>query len=201
VSDQQQVWTAVAQLLRAQLTESVWFSTFSEVVPVADTRSRDLVIQVPSTLARDRILTRYLPLITDALAEAGEGDRRFDVVISTPDPIAAEPVPIPGLGDGPYDLDDQRVGANGMGSPETVIDAAGLNPRYTFETFVKGASNQFALAAALRVAETPGPFATTRCSSTARPGSARRTCSTPSATTCTTTTSTTWCGTSPPRRS
>ena len=34
-------------------------------------------------------------------------------------------------------------------------DEAGLNPRYTFETFVKGASNQFALAAALRVAETP----------------------------------------------
>ena len=32
----------------------------------------------------------------------------------------------------------------------------GLNPRYTFENFVKGASNQFALAAALRVAETPG---------------------------------------------
>jgi chromosomal replication initiator protein len=31
----------------------------------------------------------------------------------------------------------------------------GLNPRNTFETFVKGASNQFALAAALRVAETP----------------------------------------------
>jgi len=30
-----------------------------------------------------------------------------------------------------------------------------LNPRYTFDTFVKGASNQFALAAALRVAETP----------------------------------------------
>jgi chromosomal replication initiator protein len=31
----------------------------------------------------------------------------------------------------------------------------GLNPRYTFDNFVKGASNQFALAAALRVAETP----------------------------------------------
>jgi chromosomal replication initiator protein len=34
--------------------------------------------------------------------------------------------------------------------------AVGLNPRYTFETFVKGTSNQFALAAAQRVAETPG---------------------------------------------
>ena len=36
-----------------------------------------------------------------------------------------------------------------------LLDEAGLNPRYQFETFVKGASNQFALAAALRVAETP----------------------------------------------
>ena len=33
---------------------------------------------------------------------------------------------------------------------------AGMNPRYTFDAFVKGTSNQFALAAALRVAETPG---------------------------------------------
>src|SRR5690606_26117953 len=32
---------------------------------------------------------------------------------------------------------------------------AGLNPRYTFETFVKGTSNQFALAASQRVAEVP----------------------------------------------
>jgi len=31
-----------------------------------------------------------------------------------------------------------------------------MNPRYTFDAFVKGTSNQFALAAALRVAETPG---------------------------------------------
>ena len=85
MNDQQEVWTAVAQLLRAQLTESVWFSTFHEVVPVVSDGEHNLVIQVPSTLARDRILTRYLPLITDALAELGEGDRRFDVVISSPE--------------------------------------------------------------------------------------------------------------------
>ena len=75
MSDQFEVWTAVAQLLRAQLTESVWFSTFAEVVPQVDeARLLDWSIQVPSTLARDRILTRYLPLITDALAELGEGE-------------------------------------------------------------------------------------------------------------------------------
>jgi chromosomal replication initiator protein len=147
VSDQQEVWTAVAQLLRAQLTESVWFSTFSEVEPVAD-GDHNLVIQVPSTLARDRILTRYLPLITDALAELGEGDRRFDVVITAPEPSTHVSDVIPSTVDTVDELPDKSMS-------DSIIDAAGLNPRYMFETFVKGASNQFALAAALRVAETP----------------------------------------------
>ncbi len=44
---------------------------------------------------------------------------------------------------------------SGQSPRSLLLDEAGLNPRYTFETFVKGASNQFALAAALRVAETP----------------------------------------------
>jgi chromosomal replication initiator protein len=146
VTDQQEVWTAVAQLLRAQLTESVWYSTFSEVEPVVD-GDRNLVIRVPSTLARDRILTRYLPLITDALAELGEGDRRFDVVITAPEPTIHVSDVVRGSSDTIDDLPDT--------SSDSIIDAAGLNPRYMFETFVKGASNQFALAAALRVAETP----------------------------------------------
>ena len=36
-----------------------------------------------------------------------------------------------------------------------LLEEAGLSTDYTFDTFVKGASNQFPLAAALRVAETP----------------------------------------------
>ena len=55
------------------------------------------------------------------------------------------------------DADDRRRRSLGMraATATALLDEAGLNPRYTFETFVKGASNQFALAAALRVAETP----------------------------------------------
>jgi chromosomal replication initiator protein len=155
VSDQQEVWTAVAQLLRAQLTESVWFSTFSEVVPQLDDDHADLVIQVPSTLARDRILTRYQPLITDAMDELGVGDRRFDVIIGGAEAdLHADPVES-------IDAVETAVPAASeaeqlpTGADTDALDEAGLNPRYAFETFVKGASNQFALAAALRVAETP----------------------------------------------
>jgi chromosomal replication initiator protein len=151
VSDQLEVWTAVAQLLRAQLTESVWYSTFSEVVPQVNDDHTMLVIQVPSTLARDRILTRYQPLITDAMAEIGIGDRVFDVIIggsehTVPDPSAES-----------TDANKQIKADSGSSASrnDDALDDAGLNPRYTFETFVKGASNQFALAAALRVAETP----------------------------------------------
>lgn len=152
MSDQQEVWTAVAQLLRAQLTESVWYSTFSEVIPRVDDNT-SLVIQVPSTLARDRILTRYQPLITDALTELGIVGREFDVVIGGSEPNVAEQADSGSTGrTGAESTDDSNTTVRN--GPQAV-NADGLNPRYTFETFVKGASNQFALAAALRVAETP----------------------------------------------
>ncbi|MDW3215373.1 MAG: chromosomal replication initiator protein DnaA [Ilumatobacteraceae bacterium] len=155
MSDQFEVWTAVAQLLRAQLTESVWYSTFSEVVPQVVDDTNSLVIQVPSTLARDRILTRYQPLITDALAELGRDDCRFDVITAETEHVVHES---PERGDQPSADAAPTPSAevtNSAAEQADALDAAGLNPRYTFETFVKGASNQFPLAAALRVAETP----------------------------------------------
>ena len=75
----------------------------------------------------------------------------LDIVVaagSSAADTADEPLPIRG----PTGL-ATRLSTGPDGS--SVLDDAGLNPRYTFETFVKGASNQFALAAALRVAETP----------------------------------------------
>jgi chromosomal replication initiator protein len=154
MSDQAEMWTAVAQLLRAQLTESVWFSTFAEVVPQVDDDHQHLVIQVPSTLARDRILTRYQPLITDAMSDLGFADRHFDVIIggserpeTHDDELTNVPVEV-------AEPAQSQISGNSVNGDQA-LDEAGLNPRYTFETFVKGASNQFALAAALRVAETP----------------------------------------------
>ncbi len=156
VSDQHEVWTAVAQLLQEQLAQSVWFSTFSEVVPLTNDDPTELVIQVPSTLARDRILTRYQPLITGALADIGAGDRRFDVVIGGAEPAPADTGELPIISPAaPVGADPGAVATVPGTRTDDAIDEAGLNPRYTFETFVKGASNQFALAAALRVAETP----------------------------------------------
>ncbi|GAA0940546.1 chromosomal replication initiator protein DnaA [Actinocorallia libanotica] len=46
-------------------------------------------------------------------------------------------------------------GGDGEAQAKGTIEAARLNPKYTFETFVTGASNRFAQAAAVAVAESP----------------------------------------------
>ncbi len=154
VSDAQHLWNAAAQILRAQVSEAVWHSTFSDARPV-NLDGGLLVVAVPSTLVKERVQGRYEAMVRDALSEVGfPGVELFIEVL--PDPLTNE------LEEAPRDLlaslmpteqsDESPVLAL---EPMPSRTAADLNPRYTFETFVKGASNQFALAAALSVAETP----------------------------------------------
>ena len=81
------VWTQVTLFLRSQLAESVWFSTFQDVVPL-DAGPETLRLLAPSAYVRDRILTRYLPLVTDALDEAGQGHRAIDIEVAPSDAVA-----------------------------------------------------------------------------------------------------------------
>jgi chromosomal replication initiator protein len=176
VSDGHQVWSSVAEILRTQLTEAVWYSTFTDVRPIKVDDSI-LTVSVPSNQVRDRILTRFLPLVNEALeqvTDAGGGPTHQLIVLVDPTHAAAldgeaSATVVPGLSAVARDVafgvgNDRRDRADhvvGLSPPDSFgtasqLDGAGLNPRYTFETFVKGNSNQFALAAALRVAETPG---------------------------------------------
>ena len=146
MSEVEDLWIGASVHLRAQISEAVWLSTFQDVRAVGFDDDV-LVVAVPSAHVRDRIESRYLALVRDALGEAGAddidlrflvtADRSASVASAEPHPAAVEPT---------ISASAMHIGRN---------QAAGLNPRYTFETFVKGASNQFALAAALRVAETP----------------------------------------------
>jgi chromosomal replication initiator protein len=152
VNEPDHLWTAAAQLVRAQVSEAVMLSTFQDVRAVAATDG-DIELLVPSGAIRERIATRYLPLVEEAFQEIGfDGGLRVGVDPAPPAP--PEPPQPPFIG--------SRVGS---AAPALMPDAAseheptyadGMNQRYTFDAFVKGASNQFALAAALRVAETPG---------------------------------------------
>ena len=146
MSNYEAVWNATAQLLKAQVSEGVWYSTFNDVVALAS-NDDELVLSVPNAHVRDRITTTFRPLVIDALDEIGESERQLVIEVSelAPENVTDLPDAAP--------LETPTVSEIPNSSKGSAV---GLNPRYTFENFVKGASNQFALAAALRVAETPG---------------------------------------------
>jgi len=144
VVEQESLWESVVRVLREQLNEAVWFSTFADAVPV-DCDDMRFVLQVPNSLARERIQSRYLQLVNEALAEVGHPELELEVVIAPEDTEVDAPR---------LEHTDTEISIV-VGSERDAAADAGLNPRYGFDTFVKGASNQFALAAAQRVAETP----------------------------------------------
>jgi len=99
-----------------------------------------LTVRVPSRLFCKRLTETYGQLLQAVLTEIGKPQVQFDYVCAEAEPVAA-------------------ASANLPVSSQTKLDfdavAHQLNPRYTFDSFIVGASNQFAHAAAVAVAEQP----------------------------------------------
>jgi chromosomal replication initiator protein len=153
VGEANDLWSATTEVLRAQLPDAVWTTCFSSTSAV-DLTDDVLVVAVPSTLVKERIEGRYLPQVHAALANQGQPE--VDVVLQVrPDSAATEEL-FPGVGSrGESDTPVQLPPPASSAPQQAVEERQSLNPRYTFENFVTGASNRFAQAAALAVAETP----------------------------------------------
>ncbi|PYN22108.1 MAG: chromosomal replication initiator protein DnaA [Candidatus Rokuibacteriota bacterium] len=96
-----------------------------------------LRIGAPNKFSRDWLAQNYLDALHQAARECLGGHPRITLVVDS-ESAAVEAAPSPRLERGP-----------GGGTVE------GLNPRYTFDSFVVGSSNQFAQAACQAVAELP----------------------------------------------
>ena len=107
--------------------------------PTRQENSEDgrLVVRVPTRLFRKRLTETYGQLLQAVLVEVGLPNLRLEFVCSEPE---APPAASAAVKQARLDFDS--------------VDHQ-LNLRYTFDTFVVGASNQFAHAAALAVAEQP----------------------------------------------
>jgi chromosomal replication initiator protein len=124
------VWAEVSTRLREALSERT-FDTWLSHARAGSLSADEFVLLVPNDFTREWVEGHFLSLLGAAVRDV-VGDER-DVRIA----VVPEPSPAPELVEPPQ----RRV--------------EGLNPKYTFDTFVIGSSNRFAHAAALAVAEAP----------------------------------------------
>jgi chromosomal replication initiator protein len=143
VSDGDRLWDACASLLREQVSEPVWHTAFAGARPIG-LDDHQLTLSVPSPMAKERIEGRYLGLVRDAMTEVGAGHLDLALEIEPTDPGPVWTVSTPATAAG-----------NGGAPAEHALPLEPASTRYTFEAFVIGASNRFAHAAALAVAEMP----------------------------------------------
>jgi chromosomal replication initiator protein len=149
------LWTRCTGSLRDQVSETTWQLWLSGIEPIGF-RDGVMVLSVPNGLIRERIESRYLPMIEDTLAnEVGSPVRgRLEVHESELTGPVAEPDAIFGLpGDSEPVPEPVRPAATRVGRESAAVQ---LDSKFTFETFVAASSNRLAHAAAQAVAETPG---------------------------------------------
>lgn len=146
------LWSRIDSSLRARLRQDLYERWFAPLRPIALGDGR-LQIGAPDRFHRDFVEDHYRLLFEECVPSlVGERIRIVFAVDDAPRPTSS----------GPLDLSSGTTAPTPALTPvprhEPLLDPRDSrpNPRYAFDTFVVGASNHFAFAAAQAVAANPG---------------------------------------------
>lgn len=131
------VWTEVLHRIEGHLNKPT-LESFLKVIRPIGLQGDTFVLAVPNRFARDWIEQRLLGTVRGALSAVIGREIQVQIVVTEVPPPQApmRTVPIPA-------------------APPRTTEGLHLSPKYTFETFIVGAGNRFAHAAAMAVAESP----------------------------------------------
>lgn len=138
------VWDDVLARVETKVNRYSYYQWFQHTSLLED-QGQTLVIRVADPMVVDWLTKHYAVIINEALSEIGrQGVRlRFQ-----PEGGGPPPTPQAAADSAADQIDELDVATDSPG-------LGGLSPRYSFETFIVGASNQFAHAACRAVAEAP----------------------------------------------
>jgi chromosomal replication initiator protein len=140
------LWNDVSARLREALNDTTFQTWFGEVVG-AELEGDTFAVAVPNDFTREWIEGHFLDLIRAAVRDSGGDSLRVRLHVAE---VAYPAAPVAQVA--------EVVPSAVRPLPVEVLprtDVAGINPKYTFDSFVIGSSNRFAHAAALAVAEAP----------------------------------------------
>ena len=144
------IWDQVLTRIETKINRHTFYTWFKSTT-LAEQQGSVLLVHVPNPLFGDWLTKHYSGILAEALEELGQTgvEVRFiseEHSIQTPAEAPSDQLDI---------IEDAPDVILAPTHRRTKPDSIGLIPRYTFESFVVGPSNQFAHAAARAVAEAP----------------------------------------------
>jgi len=136
------IWDEILTRLQAKVNRHSFYTWFKPTSFVSD-EGGALTVRVPNPLFKDWITKHYAGVIGEALGEVNRPGVAVSFIAAS---LSGGETPLPPP---PADISEESF------PPPPTTSVAGLNPRYTFDTFIVGSSNQFAHAASQAVAELP----------------------------------------------
>ncbi len=152
----QEAWDRCLVLIRDQVSTLSFKTWFQPMVPLK-LEGEDITIQVPSQFFYDWVEEHYNTLIRKTIDSVLGPRARLHYSIATEErQEELFPVQSPAL-EAPAPVQYAPFSPHILLRAEHLPQAqSNLNPRYTFDNFIKGDSNQLARAAAMAVANNPG---------------------------------------------
>jgi chromosomal replication initiator protein len=138
------LWSQILERIETKVNRHC-FNTWFKPTLFFGRQGNTVTVAVPNALFKDWLAKHYSGIIAEAIAELASSEVVVEFLADPTGDVAGGAIPAP------------EPGPDGTSEPGEVPPAPGpgLNPRYTFETFVVGPSNQFAEAASRAVAEAP----------------------------------------------
>lgn len=132
----EQIWSASLTYIKNEINSAVGFNTYiKDIIPLSFDGT-NFVVGVSTSICKNMIDIRYTDIIEKCISIITASEVKLNIVLKDEykEPEIKEEI-----------------------KPETKNNASsGLNPRYTFDNFVVGTSNEYATAIAMSTAKYPG---------------------------------------------